>query len=66
MPDIGDIASDYEERMRRDSLARRQAKTSDKPSRLYCLDCDGGIPAGRREAIPGVQYCVECAVFHPS
>jgi len=29
-------------------------------SRADCLDCDAPIPEKRREAIPGVQLCVDC------
>ncbi|OWL90458.1 hypothetical protein B7O88_04230 [Halopseudomonas aestusnigri] len=26
----------------------------------YCLDCDEAIPLKRREALPGVECCVDC------
>lgn len=26
-----------------------------------CVECGDTIPQGRREALPGVQSCVECA-----
>lgn len=30
-------------------------------SRTHCLDCEDPIPEGRRQAVPGCQYCVSCA-----
>lgn len=37
-----------------------------KPSAEFCMDddCDEEIPQGRRDALPGVQYCVHCADKH--
>lgn len=29
-------------------------------SRSHCLDCGEPIPDGRRKALPGVLYCVDC------
>ncbi len=29
-------------------------------SRKHCLDCGDPIPEGRRKALPGVLYCVDC------
>lgn len=26
----------------------------------HCVDCDAPIPEPRRQAIPGVQRCIEC------
>ena len=28
-----------------------------------CEECDSSIPINRREAIPGVRYCIECQVL---
>lgn len=30
----------------------------------FCSDCDEPIPAARQKAVPGIQYCVECAPAH--
>lgn len=30
----------------------------------HCLDCGEEIPEGRRQAIQGVQYCVNCQDAH--
>jgi hypothetical protein len=37
-----------------------------RPSALVCKDpwCGEDIPEARRQAVPGVQYCVECAPKH--
>ena len=61
MADIADIASGYEDQAREAALSQRVQFTGE--SRIYCLECDEGIPKARREAIPGVQLCVECAAF---
>lgn len=29
-------------------------------SASHCIDCDEPIPEARRQAVPGVQLCVEC------
>lgn len=26
----------------------------------FCAECDEEIPQARREAIPGVQFCIDC------
>lgn len=61
MADDIDRAGEYETLMREAALSRRVQFTGE--SRIYCADCDGGIPPARREALPGVQLCVECAAF---
>lgn len=42
------------------------AKIASRPryvgvSAKRCVECDEPIPHGRREAVPGVKLCVECA-----
>jgi len=39
------------------------AKQQSRESALVCKnpDCDEDIPEGRRRAVPGVQFCVNCA-----
>lgn len=61
MADDIDRASEHETMMREAALSRRVRFAGE--SRIYCLECDEGIPKARREAIPGVQLCVECAAF---
>lgn len=40
------------------------AQQSMRPSRHECGDCDEPIPQARRDAMPGVQFCVTCAPKH--
>ena len=61
MADDLDRASEHETMMREAALSQRVQFTGE--SRIYCLDCDSGIPPARRAALPGVQLCVECAAF---
>lgn len=44
----------------KDGIARARAALPRGPSRERCEDCDAPIPAGRREAVPGVRLCVAC------
>lgn len=31
-----------------------------RPSAKWCEDCGERIPDARRQAMPGVQFCIEC------
>lgn len=31
-------------------------------SATHCVECGEEIPQGRRDAVPGVKLCVECAL----
>lgn len=33
-------------------------------SRSKCKDCNEDIPEGRRRAVPGVMFCVDCQDHH--
>ncbi|QYX58223.1 DksA/TraR family C4-type zinc finger protein [Roseovarius sp. SCSIO 43702] len=45
-----------------DELARMKARRAPQgESRTHCAECDEPIPEPRREAIPGVKLCVDCA-----
>lgn len=62
MTDVFDRAQEREAEMRDDALAdqaRRAHLHDNRPSATVC-DCGNVIPEGRRRAIPGVQFCVEC------
>lgn len=61
MADDLDRASEHETMMREAALSRRVQFAGE--SRMHCSDCDTRIPKARREALPGVQLCVECAEF---
>lgn len=61
MVDITDIASEREEELLAEAMARH-ARTwvPTGAGLLFCEDCDAPIPARRREALPGCTTCVEC------
>lgn len=60
--DKADIANDYIEWRTEQAMKARQAAGREAAlvSREICKRCDEPIPAARREALPGVQFCVEC------
>lgn len=63
-----DRATKIEEALREDALQaqRRRAGLGSKTvfdSARECVMCDEPIPDGRRNAVPGVQLCVECKGF---
>ena len=70
MTTLDDRASKREEDFRSDALKAQQrraeghgintGKTVDD-SAYVCRICDAEIPQGRREAIPGVETCTDCA-----
>ncbi|WP_018718478.1 DksA/TraR family C4-type zinc finger protein [Arhodomonas aquaeolei] len=43
-----------------DALERIRSRLPSGESLTHCEECDAEIPAGRREAIPGVRLCVNC------
>ncbi len=43
-----------------DAIALARSQLPHGKSRTHCLECDTPIPQARRDAIPGVQYCVAC------
>lgn len=45
-----------------DELARLKTRARPKGESLtHCADCEEPIPEARRDAIPGVKLCIECA-----
>jgi phage/conjugal plasmid C-4 type zinc finger TraR family protein len=48
----------------RDAIARARAQKKVGPALIDCEECGAAIPAGRREAIPGVRLCVSCQDAH--
>ena len=67
MTDVFDRATEVESLQREDALAgqRRRAQLEGKSvtdSAIDCAVCESPIPEARREAVPGVQTCVECQV----
>lgn len=43
-----------------DAVQLARSRLPKGESLLHCEECDGKIPAARREAIPGVRLCVKC------
>lgn len=58
--DNADVANDYMDWRLEQTLKARQRKVTTVASRADCVRCGEPIPAARREAVPGVQLCVEC------
>lgn len=71
MTTVIDLGQSREQEMRNDALAERDRRAHPNgaehdrqltvaDSALVCAMCESEIPEGRRRAIPGVQFCVEC------
>lgn len=65
MTDIYDRATEREEQQRREAIDQqaRRAGLAGKTvadSATECAICDEAIPLQRRQAVPGVQTCVDC------
>lgn len=60
--DIFDRASEQEQRFRDQALAAQAARVPRGASAVCCQapDCGVPIPQARRDALPGVQLCVDC------
>jgi len=43
-----------------DGVQRARQQLRQGPGRERCEECDAPIPAGRRQAVPGVRLCVAC------
>lgn len=61
MPDTVDKAQGLIERLNEAALDARPRFSESVPSAANCCDCGEAIPPMRRDAVPGVQYCVYCA-----
>ena len=58
-----DRAQAREQEMRQDALAehaREAQKAAAVDSAEFCAMCGEAIPEGRRDAVPGVQTCIDC------
>lgn len=65
MTDIYDRAQERDEVQREDALAEQQRRAglagkTVADSSEFCYVCHEPIPQARREALPGVQTCVDC------
>lgn len=43
-----------------DALQRARRNLPQGESRQRCAECDAVIPEARRQALPGVQLCIDC------
>ena len=43
-----------------DAVNQARSRLSSGESLKHCGECDAEIPQARREAVPGVRYCVKC------
>jgi len=43
-----------------DGVQQARRQLPEGKSRSHCAECGTPIPQARREAIPGVQLCIEC------
>lgn len=59
MADDADITQERIDADRERALAARQRFEGE--SAFECDECGNEIPRGRREALPGIDVCVECA-----
>lgn len=59
MPDLMDNAQ-----VRSEQILAEQIRVARQPigriSAIFCMKCDVAIPAARRAALPGVEYCITC------
>jgi len=43
-----------------DAVGRARSELHTGDSAAHCEECDAPIPEARREAMPGVQLCINC------
>lgn len=43
-----------------DAVKKARARLGDGESLQECLECGDPIPEARRQALPGVSYCIRC------
>lgn len=43
-----------------DAIARARSQLNHGKSARYCEECGALIPEARRNALPGVRYCIQC------
>jgi len=42
------------------ALRNRIPRAGNMAGKTHCEDCDGEIPAARRQAVPGCTRCIRC------
>ncbi|PKG57735.1 TraR/DksA C4-type zinc finger protein [Shewanella sp. GutDb-MelDb] len=58
--DDADLAVKHEERAEARARSRRMLAKPAKPSASHCIECDDAISQARRNAVPGVELCIDC------
>ena len=48
----------------KDAISRAQSRLPAGPARTHCIECGAEIPLARRDAVPGVCYCLSCQDAH--
>lgn len=43
-----------------DAVSLARSRLNHGESLTHCEECDAEIPQARREAVPGVRYCINC------
>lgn len=43
-----------------DAVQRARSRLAKGPGLSHCEECGEPIPKARREAVPGVRYCIAC------
>ncbi len=43
-----------------DAVKLARSRLPEGKGLMYCEECDSAIPEARRQAIPGVRFCVNC------
>jgi len=63
MADHADAAAELQEIAILSALEqhKQQQQERGKESAVWCEECDEVIPYKRRELVPGVKHCVQCA-----
>jgi phage/conjugal plasmid C-4 type zinc finger TraR family protein len=62
--DVIDRANERVQTHNDDSIAEVRRHIADQaahPSAMECADCGTTIPEARRQAVPGVTLCIDCA-----
>jgi len=43
-----------------DAVQQARSKLGNGKSASHCVECEASIPEKRRQAVPGVQMCIQC------
>lgn len=59
--EIAQLSALFEAEARVREHRARMHEQGQSPSRTRCAECDEPIPEARQRAVPGVQFCMDCA-----